>query len=115
MNEFKHGVSNAIFWVLTYYALVEKIDGALNVITFAVVILFLLAAFAVTNDGVKSILKSGKSRSRFSELSNYVDICISAAFVWYGHWFIALMLLLSVVLMENAWDQVIELRKEMVK
>ena len=106
MRELKVLVWNIVFGALIYYGLLEKIDGAYNVLIFLIWLLFVNACAMATNDGQNFVIKSNKHRSKIAILYNYVDIAAVGIFVWFGHWFLAILTILSMILIEYGWDKI---------
>lgn len=106
MKELKQTVYNVVMWVLVYFAMVKNVAGAYNLMVFFIWILF-FSSMAMTSDMGKEILvKAKSSRSKLSKLFNYTDLVLAAVLVWYDHWFLGAIVLLSMVLIESSWDKI---------
>ena len=76
-------LSFILCWVLTYYALCENVQGALNVMEF-VIGLSLFTALILHTKACQEVIKNTK-RSYLMPCYVFADIVMVFVYVWYGH------------------------------
>lgn len=106
MRELKQTVYNVIMWVLVYFAIVKNVAGAYNLMVFFIWILFFSSIAITTDTGKEMLVKAKSSRSKLSKLFNYTDLVLAGVLVWYDHWFLGVIVILSMVLIGSSWDKI---------
>jgi hypothetical protein len=88
---FKYIWSNGLFAILLYYALVEDVSGAQNVVIFFIWLLTLISLFLTTDDGLKAFLESVQKNGSFvlsSPVAEFIDsvydVAVLMTLIWYG-------------------------------
>jgi sterol desaturase/sphingolipid hydroxylase (fatty acid hydroxylase superfamily) len=90
---------NVALFVITYYAFVEHIDGAYNVLCFIITIIFLVGIYLASDEGKLMVSKS-PPRTFLSKIYRTTDIILVFVFVWFGSWFLGVLMLLTVIFVE---------------
>jgi hypothetical protein len=103
MRELKHTIWNVIMWVLVYFALIQNVAGAYNLMTFFIWVLFFRGC-AISTETRQEILI--KPRSRLSKVFNYTDLIVGSVLVWFGHWFLGVLVILTMFLISSGWDKI---------
>lgn len=107
-------LQNSVFAALTYYGVVEHVEGAYNVALFIIWVMFIIA-FAITMK-MDDVVKSAKNYSTIPLwLDQLYDVCILAVWIWYGHEFFATLYLLHMFPLAYFKKQVQKKFKEQVE
>lgn len=106
MRELKLLIWNAIFAALIYYGIFEKIDGAYNVLVFVICLMFVIGLAMKSEQGQKSMIESKITRSKISIVYRYTDMIAAGILVWFGHWFLGILVILTDIFIESGWDEI---------
>ena len=110
MNMLKTFVFNVILFVLAYFAFVENISGAYNVLAFMITITMFVGIYLGSDDGSLALSKL-PPRTFFSKIYRTTDIVLVLILVWYGSWILGIMLLIGVICTEIGAESADKMRK----
>lgn len=75
-------IANGLKWLLTYYAIVEGVNGAENVVKFWIWMGFVLAIFALAKPVAEAMRKDGASVPLW--LNTILDLAYAGFIIWHG-------------------------------
>lgn len=87
-----------VYSAAAYFGLVQRIDGATNVLLFMVWLVSLMVLVcAGSEDGRASLRKRRKERALTYYVYNIVDSVVVLGLVWHGYWVTAVVLAAAVI------------------
>jgi hypothetical protein len=102
MREFKWMAINGIFGALIYFGYALNVGGAKNVALLFAWYTIVMSLFLL-NDKVRQIIAQ-KERAFPRWVNISYDICVAAAFAWYGSFVTAAFWLIHLILVESAYN-----------
>lgn len=100
-------VFNSIFFTMLYFALWEKIPGAINVVEFFIWFLFVVSLLTMVPGVPKEMMKDPEKlpSKPWRVFDGVIDICVTLAFIWFGWWVIGSIYAIHVLLLQSLWSR----------
>lgn len=91
---------NAVLAVTLYFATFRQVEGAQNLLTFAAVVVFLIACTSTSDEARATVRELGLPVPGWVDV--LYDLVFTCVLVWFGHWFLGILWIGQLILLHVA-------------